>query len=158
IAIGFFPWSVWASPTILLMRRQFREHHPWRPGYIFACSWIAVWVGFFSLASTKLPSYIIPAYPAIALLAGSFVASWIREPAALPRLFPRLAWGCVALVGVGFIIALPIAAYLLLENEWFLGAVGLIPLIAAIVGWYYSERLQPRYAAATMAAAGTIMW
>jgi 4-amino-4-deoxy-L-arabinose transferase-like glycosyltransferase len=158
IAIGFFPWSVWASPTVVLMRKQFREHHPWRPGYVLAYSWIAVWVGFFSLAGTKLPSYIIPAYPAIALLAGCFVASWIREPAALPKLFTRLAWGCVALTGIGLLVGLPIAAHLVLEDEWFLGAIGLIPLVAAIVGWLYSERLQSRASAWTMAVAGVGMW
>jgi 4-amino-4-deoxy-L-arabinose transferase-like glycosyltransferase len=158
IAVGFFPWSVWASPTVVLMRKQFRELHPWRPGYVFAASWIAVWVGFFSLASTKLPSYIIPAYPAIALLAGCFVASWIREPAALPKLFTRLAWGCVALVGIGLAVGLPIAASLVLEGEWYLGAIGLIPLVAALVGWLYSERLQPRSSAIAMTAAGIAMW
>jgi 4-amino-4-deoxy-L-arabinose transferase-like glycosyltransferase len=158
IAVGFFPWSVWASPTIVQMRRQFREHHPWRPGYVLACSWIAVWVGFFSLASTKLPSYIIPAYPAIALLAGCFVANWIREPAALPKLFTRLAWGCVALVGIGLAIGLPIAAQMVLDGEWFLGVVGVVPLLAAVVGWVYSERLQSRASACAMAAAGMAMW
>jgi 4-amino-4-deoxy-L-arabinose transferase-like glycosyltransferase len=158
IAVGFFPWSVWASPTVVTMRKQFRELHPWRPGYIFAASWIAVWVGFFSLASTKLPSYIIPAYPAIALLAGCFVASWIREPAALPKLFTRLAWGCVALVGVGLLIGLPIAANLVLEGEWYLGLIGLIPLAAAIAGWLFSERFQSRASATAMAASGIAMW
>ncbi|REK12955.1 MAG: glycosyltransferase family 39 protein [Planctomycetota bacterium] len=158
IAIGFFPWSVFASPTLLQMRTQVREGHPWRPGYALAGSWIAVWVGFFSLAGTKLPSYIIPAYPALALLTACFVAQWIHEPAAVPRLFTRLAWGCVALVGVGLVIALPIAAHLVLEDEWFLGALGAIPLAAAIVGWIYSERQQARRSAWTMAAAGAAMW
>ena len=64
IAAGFFPWSVLAWPTVVEMRKLVREGHPWRPGYVLVGSWVAVWVGFFSLAGTKLPSYIVPAYPA----------------------------------------------------------------------------------------------
>jgi 4-amino-4-deoxy-L-arabinose transferase-like glycosyltransferase len=158
IAIGFFPWSVFASPSILQMRKLVRENHAWRPGYALVGAWAAVWVGFFSLAGTKLPSYIIPAYPALALLTACFVASWIREPAAVPRLFTRLAWGCVALVGVGLLIGLPIAAHLVLEDEWFLGALGLIPLVAALAGWLFSERLQANRSAWAMATAGCGMW
>jgi 4-amino-4-deoxy-L-arabinose transferase-like glycosyltransferase len=158
IAVGFFPWSVWASPTILQLRRHFAARHPWRPGYVLVLSWAAVWVGFFSIASTKLPSYIIPAYPALALLTGSFVASWIREPAALPRLFYGLAWSVVLLVGVGLLVGLPIAAHYLLDGQWYLGLVGLVPIVAGVGGWIACWRGQPALACGTMAAAGLAMW
>ena len=114
------------------------SNHPWRPGYVLACSWMAVWVGFFSLAGTKLPSYIVPAYPALALLTACFVASWIREPAALPRLLTRLAWGCVALVGIGLLVGLPIVAHYCSTTNGFWALLGLIPLVAAVVGWIAS--------------------
>ncbi len=158
IAVGFFPWSVWASPTILQMRRHLAERHPWRPGYVLVCAWIAVWVGFFSIASTKLPSYIIPAYPALALLTGSFVASWDREPQALPRLLYGLAWSCVILVGAGLLIGLPIAAHLLLDGQWYLGLIGLIPLVGGAIGWVATSRGQIAMACGTLAAAGVAMW
>jgi len=158
IAVGFFPWSVWASPTFLQVRRHFAERHHWRPGYVLVLSWMAVWVGFFSIASTKLPSYIIPAYPAIALLTGAFVASWIREPAALPRLLYGLAWSVVLLVGVGLLVGLPIAAHYLLDGEWYLGLVGVIPLVAGAAGWLASSRGQTAKACGMMAAAGLAMW
>lgn len=158
IAVGFFPWSVWASPTILQLRRHFAARHPWRPGYVLVLSWMAVWVGFFSIASTKLPSYIIPAYPAIALVTGAFVASWIREPAALPRLLYGLAWSVVLLVGAGMLIGLPIAAHYLLDGQWYLGLIGVIPLAAGVVGWVANSRGQTARACGTMAAAGLAMW
>ena len=61
----------------------------WRPtirgaGTLLVLSWIAVWVGFFSLAGTKLPSYVVPAYPALALVTGSFRRSLAAR--AEPRL------------------------------------------------------------------------
>jgi 4-amino-4-deoxy-L-arabinose transferase-like glycosyltransferase len=157
VAIGFFPWSVLAWPTLVEARKLVRERHPWRPGYVLVGSWAAVWIGFFSIAGTKLPSYVVPAYPAIALATACLVARWVREPATLPRLSTRLAWGCVAMTGVGLIVALPIAAHVLLGGEWFLGAIGILPLVAAVVGWIASERSQSRYSAATLAALGVAL-
>ncbi|MEX0678286.1 MAG: glycosyltransferase family 39 protein [Pirellulales bacterium] len=158
IAVGFFPWSVLAGPALWHMSKLLKESHPWRPGYVLLGSWIAVWVGFFSLAGTKLPSYIVPAYPALALVTGCFVASWIGEPALLPRVWPRLIWGCVALVGVGLMVALPFAAQRYLGGEWMLGAIGLIPLAAAAAGWVFCRRGQTRYAALTLAGLGVVLW
>ena len=68
ISLGFFPWSVLLGPSSLAMKRQFAERGPWRPGYVMLCSWFVVWVGFFTVASTKLPNYVLPTYPALALI------------------------------------------------------------------------------------------
>ncbi|KKK56836.1 hypothetical protein LCGC14_3060530, partial [marine sediment metagenome] len=142
----------------IAMKGQWAERHAWRPGYVLVCSWFAVWVGFFSIAGTKLPSYIVPAYPALALLTGCFVASWVREPALLPIVWRRLVWGCVGLTGVGLIVALPIVAHVFLGDEWMLGALGLIPLAAAVTGWVFCRRGQAGHAAATLAGLGVVLW
>jgi len=157
ISIGFFPWSVLAWPTIVEMRKLSGERHPWRPGYVLVASWAAVWVGFFSLAGTKLPSYVVPAYPALALATACLVARWVKEPAVLPRISTRLAWSCVILTGVGLTVALPIVAHVLLGGEWFLAAVGVIPLVLGIVGFLYSERQDSRRAAQALAALGVAL-
>src|SRR5207247_1540204 len=44
----------------------------------FLLSWAAVWLGFFSLAQTKLPNYILPVYPPIALLIAKYLDGWRR--------------------------------------------------------------------------------
>jgi 4-amino-4-deoxy-L-arabinose transferase-like glycosyltransferase len=157
IAVGFFPWSVMFWPILLRTVRHLSARQAWRPGYVLVGSWIAVWVGFFSLAGTKLPSYVVPAYPAIALAVGSFVALWLREPELVPRVFSRIAWGIVALVGVGMIVALPIVAHLFLEDDWILGAIGILPLAAAAVGWRLSERGQVRGALGALASLGVLL-
>ncbi len=154
IAIGFFPWSVFFAPGMKSMRQQLATPHPWRAGYVLVCSWCAVWIGFFSIAGTKLPSYVAPAYPAIALFAGCFVDRWLREPEVLSRLWRRMVWGTVALAGVGMLVAMPIIAHAFLEDDWILAVAGLIPLVAAAVGIICSERGQVRRAAWTMAALG----
>lgn len=154
ICIGFFPWSVLFGPNLWFLKRQLSEGTASRAGYVLVCSWLAVWIGFFSLAGTKLPSYVVPAYPALALLMGTFVERWAREPQLVTRLWSRLAWGIVALVGVGMIVALPLVSLVYLDLDWTLAAVGLIPLLAAIVLVVQSEHGQSRRALATLAALG----
>ena len=136
IAIGFFPWSVLFGPSLAAHEAAVgRQAIRGGRATCWSCSWLAVWVGFFSLAGTKLPSYVVPAYPALALLTGAFVDRWLREPALVSRVWTRLIWGTVALAGVGMLVALPIVAHLYLARRlgrWRWSA--LIPLAAAVVG------------------------
>jgi 4-amino-4-deoxy-L-arabinose transferase-like glycosyltransferase len=157
IAVGFFPWSVLSIPCFRHIKKQLTERHPWRPGYLLVVSWLAVWVGFFSLAGTKLPSYVVPAYPALALACGCFVDSWLRNPLLVPRFWTRFAWSAVALAGIGLAVALPIVAHVFLNDDWILGAVGLIPLVAAVVGWRLSEQGRVQGAMITLAALGVTL-
>lgn len=157
MAAGFFPWSVLFGPLAVNFRRQAQGDHAWRPAYALACSWLAVWVGFFSLAGTKLPSYVIPAYPALALLMGAFVDVWLRDANAMSRLWARLVWGTTALAGIAVAIALPVAAHLYLHDDWMLGAVGLLPIVAAVAGWIFTQRQQTRYAAAALGTLGAAL-
>jgi len=67
VFIFFLPWSIWLPG--LWKERTARD---WR-GYLWW--WVGVVFVIFSLIKTKLPHYILPAYPALALLlAGILVA------------------------------------------------------------------------------------
>lgn len=88
IAVSFvwlFPWSVFllARPTA-----EASAAAQWRPLVIV---WAAVVVVFFALSRSKLEYYAVPAFPAVALLAG---AAW-----AAARDVGR--WLVIGLVGVG---------------------------------------------------------
>ena len=126
--VGFFPWSVFALPllidTVLQLRRRDRLHH----GYLLAVCWVGVFVVLFSLARTKLPSYVTPCYPALALLVGDYVDRWSRQAAAVAGGWLPAAFGCLALAGVGIAIAVPLAAKRYLPGEEWLGLIGLTPL------------------------------
>jgi 4-amino-4-deoxy-L-arabinose transferase-like glycosyltransferase len=139
------------------MKRRLAASDPWRPGFVLLGCWFAVWVGFFSLAGTKLPSYVVPAYPALALFTGALVDGWLRDPCTVSRTWNRLIWGTVAIAGLGMLIGFPIVAHRFLEDDWILGAVGLIPLAAAGVGLFFSERGESRGAVATLSVLGVVL-
>jgi 4-amino-4-deoxy-L-arabinose transferase-like glycosyltransferase len=80
VLIGFAPWSLHLPVAIAHLR-------VWRPGEwrrqprsnqleIFAFLWVAVVFGFFTLAMTKLPSYMLPLIPPSAILVGSL---WSKQ-------------------------------------------------------------------------------
>ncbi|HEV3137813.1 MAG TPA: glycosyltransferase family 39 protein, partial [Pirellulales bacterium] len=146
LVVGFFPWSVLAIPTLLHAKTEVALRTARRSGFVFVGCWVAVWVGFFSLAGTKLPNYVVPAFPALALATGCLADHWLREPSTVSRVWLRWAWGTLALVGVGMAVALPIVGRLYLRGDWLLGLVGLVPLAGALAGLILSERGKTRAA------------
>ncbi len=77
---GFFPWSIF----LVQMPVLFRPGKSWMIAtkrmnllLAFACSALLIVVGF-SLSASKLPTYLLPLAPLVAVLAGSLIDTWIR--------------------------------------------------------------------------------
>jgi 4-amino-4-deoxy-L-arabinose transferase-like glycosyltransferase len=144
---------VFAVPAILetihLLRTRGRE----RLGVAFAVCWIGVWMGAFSLLSTKLPSYITPAFPALALLTGLYVDRWLSGQAAAAARWTRWVLVALASVGISLAVGLPLMARNYLPGDEVLGLVGLIPILTAAAAWLL-VRSQKLSAAATAMAIG----
>lgn len=143
ILVGFFPWSVFIVPMLIDIVARMRRRDENLAGLQFVACWVCVWVGVFTLAETKLPSYITPCYPALALLCGKFLHHWSRGETFASLFWQRAALGSLGLVGCVLLVGLPIVAHRLLPGEEWLGVVGLVPLIAAIVClvWLWQGRL-----------------
>lgn len=92
LLVGCAPWCVFFGPTAWYALRRVRrpkaaaipsplplspsngekgEGADDRPAVQFLVCWIAVYFLFFSASTTKLPNYILPLYPAAALLTGA---------------------------------------------------------------------------------------
>lgn len=156
ILVGFFPWSVFAGAVSIGVVSRIRRGDRWSPGYIFALCWVGVYVGLFSLAQTKLPSYVTPCYPALALLTGCFMHHWIRGDAVASSLWPRLSLASLGLVGLVLMVGLPLASRRYLPGEEWLGAIGLIPLAGAILGFVFVGKSRIRTAAISFASTAVI--
>ena len=80
ITLGLiFPWSFWllfsASGAGLRRLRQWRE---WNPANLFLACWILFPLVFFSISRSKLPGYVLPILPPLALVLGATYAGWIE--------------------------------------------------------------------------------
>jgi 4-amino-4-deoxy-L-arabinose transferase-like glycosyltransferase len=140
ILIGFFPWSVFLGPTCVDIYRRLREGRPWRDGFVLLCCLIGGWFVFWSICSSKLPHYVLPIYPALALLTACFLDGWIAEPATVSRKWMRTTWLSTIFVGLGMTLVLPIVAWLILPGEEWLGAIGLILVAGGWLGMYFSKK------------------
>ena len=109
--IGFFPWSIFAFSTASdLVRRSLARLPGQRPAKFVAC-WIVVFVGFFSIAGTKLPNYILPVYPALALATACYVDRWITNPASIRPLWIKLSFASLFLVGLATVIGTVVVSH-----------------------------------------------
>ena len=153
LAIGFFPWSivlaaalvhaaVIVGPTAGPVGEPAAAR---RDAIRLMICWLAAWLGVFSAAGTKLPGYIWPAYPALAIITGDLLASWgageaictrwCRLPDRALEGVMRLAWSILFLAGLGLGIALTLAATAGIPQLAILAPIGLIPMAAAAAAW-----------------------
>ncbi|MCA9152633.1 MAG: glycosyltransferase family 39 protein, partial [Planctomycetales bacterium] len=150
--VGFFPWSVFAVPLAIWTWRR-RDANRLPHSHVFLLCWIGVIVTAFSFASTKLPSYVTPTYPAIALLCGDLLATWETRRQSLAAAWPQRAALTLALIGCIIIIGLPVAAHFVLPGEAWLGIIGLIPAIGGTLMWKHLRA--ERFDAGFRVAGGT---
>ena len=96
LILGFLPW-VAQIPGAVGKAWQERNRQ-FSSGWLLTC-WFVVILGFFSLSQSKLPGYIIPIFPALALLVGNRLDSNLGFSNTLK--FPwKLQTGFFALLGV----------------------------------------------------------
>jgi 4-amino-4-deoxy-L-arabinose transferase-like glycosyltransferase len=90
---GLFPWSG------LVLSGVFDASPRASRVDLFLLLWLALPLAFFSLAGSKLPGYVLPGLPPLALLVGRAAARMAADEDALP---PWAGRRVAALVGLGF--------------------------------------------------------
>lgn len=99
--VGTFPWSLWLIPIALWARGASKESVVYRQMVILGVAWIYVYVMAFSMAGTKLPSYITPCYAGAALVIGGYLKQFETAWAMPSWRWRYAAYGLTCLVGIG---------------------------------------------------------
>jgi 4-amino-4-deoxy-L-arabinose transferase-like glycosyltransferase len=107
LAAGFFPWTLLLPMTLA----DFRKRPP-AEGHLFVIFWIALPFIVFSLSASKLPHYILPLYPPLAILVGATVA---KAFAAAPS--AKMSW-VLSLPAVTFFLVALLPALLFLPFDF----------------------------------------
>lgn len=134
IAVGFFPWSIFLAPMLIAADSQFRRRSRNRIAMTLVCCWIGVQVGLFSLAETKLPSYVTPCYPALAMLVSFCLLRWLPKVATAPSNWYFGAFGTSVAAGLLISIGLGVAAGRYFPEIWWVSLVGLVPIVGGVAG------------------------
>ncbi len=84
VLVGFIPWSIYLPVAIAQTRFWQRQRWQNQPRHqqlgLFALVWFAVIFLFFTVAVTKLPSYVIPLIPAAAILVALLWSNEMTQP------------------------------------------------------------------------------
>ena len=132
---GLFPWSGLVVPALLrLAPRASRAD-------LFVLLWLALPLAFFSLAGSKLPGYILPCVPPLALLVGRAADRLIHEGGTPERFLSSRVAGLVTLVLGALLAASPAALFRIQEPLW----RSAVPfgVWALVVGFLFSRRVGP---------------
>jgi 4-amino-4-deoxy-L-arabinose transferase-like glycosyltransferase len=173
ILVGFFPWAVFLGPALVETVGQLRRRDACYDGCVLATCWFGTWFLFWSICKTKLPHYLLPAYPALALLTALFIDRWqemglgvtgglsssaenATKRVASPFPFLPSAWLSLILVGIGILIVVPIVSVLYLPGEAVLGLLGLIPAIGGGWCWWKTSHGQPGRAIVAFAVTAVV--
>jgi len=157
ILIGFFPWSVFMGPMLHALGGRIRNHHRWYYSDLFVVCWAVVVIGVFSLAATKLPSYVLPAYPAMALIAAAFLDRLSIGEYMLGRRWMQASYAWLIVVGVGLIVGCAIAAKMFLPGEWMIATIGLVPLTGGMACLWLLRKNQLNRSLAVFAASAVVL-
>lgn len=173
LVVGLVPWSIFLGMAVAgVVSRLRREESPnttidlsVRDGLRetinqssdaaalqFLICWFVVVFGFFSLAATKLPNYILPLYPAVALLMARALDDWRRGLSRVRDWEIGVSLVSLGLIGVAVMVGLALVGGV--GQAWFLRGhfmpgvaraawVGLIPLAGAILGLALLRRPSP---------------
>ncbi len=157
VMLGFFPWSVFLPQAIVHLVRRVRQNDAWRRADLFVACWAGMYIVFFSFARTKLPNYVLPAYPALALATGAFLDAWLRQPSVANFTWLRAAFLSTAAGGLVMSIGLAIAAMVALPGESWIGVVGLAPLVGGAVATVLYDRHRRDAALATFTVSAAVL-
>jgi 4-amino-4-deoxy-L-arabinose transferase-like glycosyltransferase len=176
LLVLFVPWSAFLIPTFWAAVREARRPRtasdietakPDVPGkYRFLLAWFAVYLVVFSVAATKLPNYILPLYPALAILTGRMLDRWRLGTATFPRWVMRISVGGLAITGIVFFVGLlfvagripspvPVKGFHALPALAEYAPLGAIPaFVSVLFGWLISQARRDE--AVTAFAAGAV--
>jgi 4-amino-4-deoxy-L-arabinose transferase-like glycosyltransferase len=132
LTAGVFPWSLFLVAALVSLARRLKQSMD--PFLVFVALWIYVMFCIFQMAHSKLVSYVLPLFPALALLTANFIVDAFvqarpRRAASLAAAGTALALLSVPFAGTltAFKMNLPLGPAVFIA----LGVACLFPLAAA---------------------------
>lgn len=153
LLLGFFPWSPLLPATLRATLARER-----RGDVELSCvAWATVVIGFFTLSSGKLGTYVLPAFPPLAVLTGRHVARLLSGEASEPE--RRLTRGGLWVVAVMLVVApvaVAVAGWREYDGAHFRTSLLALALVPAGVGLAWMIRRDALARAAAAIAAGAV--
>ena len=134
VLAGFFPWSIFLVQSVASKLRQSWQNRQRHATDLFLLLWLFIVFIFFSIPHSKTVGYILPIFPVLALLVGSYVSQAWDEPKR-PGIFAALVTFILASLAIAAIfIAAPYMELFDVSQAYFaeLRNMGLILVLSAL--------------------------
>ena len=130
------PWSVFLPVALYQLKQRLTDNEDedvLRGSDVLLVCWIGVWFMFFSLDDTRQSNYILPMYPALALILGRYFRDWQREEGDAGVYSFNICCKALGIVGGIAVLGLYVTAFLYFPSAQWIGLIGVIPMAAAFV-------------------------
>jgi 4-amino-4-deoxy-L-arabinose transferase-like glycosyltransferase len=104
---GFLPWSLFAPAALVKWFRDFRARAPKDPAGALWLTWSVVVFLFFSLSHSKLVAYLLPIFPALALLTAAAFDEALDQKTMPGWIGKGIAFFIAVLIGILIFLKLP---------------------------------------------------
>ena len=99
-----FPWAIFSAASFFYLFKRVKNNRA-QPIYLYLACWIATVFLTFQSAHSKLTSYILPAFPALALITGDFIYDAIINKKRFIRNLMLFNWFIFACFPVVLLVA-----------------------------------------------------
>jgi len=127
---GSFPWLFYLASNAWRSVQQWRETFDDRLR-LFLWLWVIAPIVFFSFSESKLPGYILPIFPAVALIVGEELDRWWNDeqPSRL-KMLSVLTAALIIAVGIGSGIVLQRELGVAARDAWMMGSIAILIALA----------------------------
>ena len=129
--LGCLPWSFVFIAQVGSTLKRWRDFLHAQPLLLFLWLWVLIIVGFFSISTSKLTGYILPVFPAIALLIGWQLEQWWQHK-------PRTLWRWLSLLTSLLLIAIGIGLAMRSGKISYTDPFSVLGLAAVLFGTAFS--------------------
>ncbi len=136
LIVGFFPWTIALALGIASLGRRMRLGAAGQMASSLPIIWSATWFVLMSFVGTKLPHYIVPTYPLLAVAAGLAIVEWIGARPVRPGT-NWIGLGLLLVIGLGIVvvIGLPPALHHWLPGQPSYSWLGIILVVGGLSSW-----------------------
>ena len=127
---GSFPWSFYLASSLMrpgawsLLKRS--RETPGARLHLFLGCWVIAPIVFFSFSGSKLPGYILPVFPAVALIVGRELDRWWSDESPPPNAHSYLTAALIAAAGIGAGLILQRELGVNARDAWLMGSVAVL--------------------------------
>ena len=146
ILFGCLPWGIFLPVACFRLWERVAYGGSWPDSDRLLACWCVVWIGVYSLLTTRVPGLLLPVYPVLAIIMARYFADWKREKGSSEAYSFIISCRAMWIVGLVLALQLVMLTYLYFPTEQWWGLIGLVLVVGGFAAPYWLDREDRRNA------------